>query len=50
MAQKPEADWKALNRWFWENTAMSDLFRQVRDRMKSAADPTLDGLAYGIAR
>jgi hypothetical protein len=50
MQQKPAASFQELNGWLWSQTALSDLLRAVRDRMRAEADPKLDALAFGIAR
>lgn len=50
MAQKPDASFQELARWFWGETAVSNLLRAVRDRMKAIGDPKLDAIAFGIAR
>jgi hypothetical protein len=50
MQQKPAASFQELNEWLWSETALSNLLRRVRDRMRSAGDPKLDAIAFGIAR
>jgi hypothetical protein len=50
MQQKPAASFQELNRWLWGETALSNLLRAVRDRMRAQRDPQLDALAFGIAR
>lgn len=50
MTRSPERDFQALARWFWGETALADLLRRVRDRMKASGDPALDATAFGIAR
>lgn len=50
MQQKPAASFQELNVWLWSETALSNLLRQVRDRMRKENDPRLDAIAYGIAR
>jgi len=50
MQQKPAESFQDLNRWLWSETALSNLLRGVRDRMRAAGDPKLDALAFGIAR
>ena len=50
MQQKPDASFQELNRWLWSETALSNLLRSVRDRMRAQADPKLDAIAFGIAR
>ena len=50
MAQTGERDFQAIARWFWGETALADLLRRIRDRMKATGDPALDAVAFGIAR
>jgi hypothetical protein len=50
MQQKPDASFQELNRWLWSETALSNLLRAVRDRMRAEGDPKLDAIAFGIAR
>jgi hypothetical protein len=50
MQQKPEASSQELNEWLWGQTALSNLLRAVRDRMRAEGDPKLDAIAFGIAR
>jgi hypothetical protein len=50
MQQKPGASFQELNGWLWSETALSNLLRGVRDRLRSHGDPRLDAIAYGIAR
>jgi hypothetical protein len=50
MAQQPRASYQELYRWLWSETALSGLLQSVRDRLKTSANPTLDQLAFGIAR
>jgi hypothetical protein len=50
MQQKPAATFQDLNAWLWSETALSNLLRAVRDRMRSHGDPKLDAIAFGIAR
>jgi hypothetical protein len=50
MQQKPAASFQELNGWLWSQTALSNLLRGVRDRMRGQDDPKLDALAFGIAR
>jgi len=50
MQQKPTASFQELNAWLWEQTALSNLLRAVRDRLRAQGDPRLDALAFGIAR
>lgn len=50
MQQKPDASFQELNEWLWGETALSNLLRTVRDRMRAQADPKLDAIAFGIAR
>jgi len=48
MHQKPGAGDLEINRWFWSETAMGNLLRDVRDRL--AGDPATSGAAFGVAR
>ena len=50
MQQKPTASFQELNGWLWSQTALANLLRGVRDRMRSQGDPKLDAIAFGIAR
>jgi hypothetical protein len=50
MQQKPAATFQELNGWLWSQTALSNLLRAVRDRMRAQGDPKLDAIAFGIAR
>jgi hypothetical protein len=50
MAQQPRASYQELYAWLWSETALAGLLRAVRDRLKSAGEPALDQLAFGIAR
>jgi hypothetical protein len=50
MQQKPSASFQELNGWLWSETALSNLLRAVRDRMRAQGDPKLDAIAFGIAR
>jgi hypothetical protein len=50
MQQKPGASFQELNGWLWSATALSNLLRAVRDRMRAQGDPKLDAIAFGVAR
>jgi len=50
MQQVPAASFQDLNAWLWTETALSNLLRAVRDRMRAQRDPKLDAIAFGIAR
>ena len=50
MQQRPGASFQELNRWLWSETALSNLLRAVRDRMRAQGDAKLDAIAFGIAR
>ncbi|MDQ6675176.1 MAG: hypothetical protein M3069_31320 [Chloroflexota bacterium] len=50
MQQKPRASFQELNRCLWSETALSNLLRAVRDRMRAQGDPKLEAIAFGIAR
>jgi hypothetical protein len=50
MQQTPVASFQELNHWLWTETALSNLLRAVRDRMRAQGDAKLDAIAFGIAR
>jgi hypothetical protein len=50
MEQKPASSFQELNGWLWSETALSNLLRAVRDRMRAQGDARLDAIAFGIAR
>lgn len=50
LAQKPDSTMQQINTWLWSETALADLLRAVRDRLKAASDPKLEAVAFGIAR
>lgn len=50
MQQEPAASFQELNSWLWTETALSNLLRAVRDRLRAQGDPKLDAIAFGIAR
>jgi hypothetical protein len=50
MQQKPGASFQDLNGWLWSKTALSNLLRAVRDRMRAQGDAKFDAIAFGIAR
>jgi len=50
LQQKPSADMQDINRWLWGETALGNLLRAVRDKMKAAGDPQLEAIAFGLAR
>ena len=50
MQQHPSDSFQELNRWLWEDTALSQLLVGVRNRMKATGDPALDAISFGIAR
>ena len=50
MQQQPSAGFQELNTWLWSQTALSNLLRAVRDRMRAQGDAKLDAIAFGIAR
>jgi hypothetical protein len=50
LQQKPAAPFQELNDWLWSQTALSNLLRAVRDRMRAQGDPKLEAIAFGIAR
>jgi hypothetical protein len=50
LAQYPDADGPRVEAWFWYETAVGDLIRRVRDRVKSSDDPYAQAIAFGISR
>ena len=50
LAQYPDAEGPALESWFWQETAMGDLIRRVRDRVQASGDPYAKTIAFGISR
>ena len=50
MVQYPDAEGPALEAWFWQQTAMGDLIRRVRDRVQAGGDPYATAIAFGISR
>lgn len=50
MQQRPSDTFQELNGWLWSQTALANLLRAVRDRMRAQGDPKLDAIAFGIAR
>ena len=50
LAQYPTADGAQVEAWLWHETAMGDLIRRVRDRVKSSDDPYAQAIAFGISR
>ena len=50
LAQYPNAEGPAVEAWFWQQTAMGDLIRRVRDRMQASDDPYARAIAFGISR
>ncbi len=50
LAQFPDADGARVEAWFWNETAMGDLIRRVRDRVKASDDPNAQAIAFGISR
>ena len=50
MVQQPNASFQELYTWLWSETALANLLRAVRDRLKADGDPVLDQIAFGIAR
>ena len=50
LAQDPDADGPRIEAWFWYETAMGDLIRRVRDRVKASDDPYAQAIAFGISR
>jgi len=50
LAQYPADDGPRVEAWFWYETAMGDLIRRVRDRVKASDDPYAQAIAFGISR
>jgi hypothetical protein len=50
LVQHPDEDGPRIEAWFWYETAMGDLIRRVRDRVKSSDDPYAQAIAFGISR
>jgi hypothetical protein len=50
LAQYPDDDGQRVETWFWHETAMGDLIRRVRDRVKASDDPYAQAIAFGISR
>ena len=50
MAQRPNATEEEIHTWFWGETVISKLIRDVAERMKETDDPELKSFAYGVAR
>ena len=50
LAQHPNADGARVEAWLWHETAMGDLIRRVRDRVKASDDPYAQAIAFGISR
>jgi hypothetical protein len=50
LAQYPGDDGPRIETWFWRETAMGDLIRRVRDRVKASDDPYAQAIAFGISR
>jgi hypothetical protein len=49
LVQHPDDDGQRIERWFWFETAMGDLIRRVRDRVKASDDPYAQAIAFGIS-
>jgi len=50
LVQHPDDDGQRIETWFWSETAMGDLIRRVRDRVKASDDPYAQAIAFGISR
>jgi hypothetical protein len=50
MAQKPATLESDLHAWFWGETALGQLLPAVAQRMNALDDPTVQAVAYAIAR
>src|SRR5262249_33204821 len=50
LAMKPAAGGDDIARWFWAETAMGRLLRDVRARLDASDDPRWKAAAFGVAR
>ena len=50
MMMKPNDTGRDVANWFWGETALGDLVREVKAKMESSEDPVMKGAGYGIAR
>jgi hypothetical protein len=50
MVMKPNETGADIARWFWGETALGGLIRQVKVKMEASDDPAMKGAGYGIAR
>jgi hypothetical protein len=50
MVMMPNASGDDIARWFWGETALAQLLRQVKERLESSDDPSMKSVAFGIAR
>jgi hypothetical protein len=50
MQQQPSAAFQELNTWLWSQTALSNLLRAARDRMRAPGDARLDAIALVSSR
>ena len=50
MMQRPQSSEAEIHTWFWGETAAGQLVATIATRMKEAGDPSLERIAFGIAR
>jgi hypothetical protein len=50
MIMRPNDTGAGIANWFWGDTALGDLIRQVKAKMESSEDAAMKGAGYGIAR
>jgi len=50
MAQRPKANEEEIHTWFWRETAIAQLIKDVAKRMNETDDAELKSFAYGLAR
>ena len=50
MTQRPNANEEEIHTWFWGDTAIAMLIRDVAKRMNETDDAELKSFAYGLAR
>ena len=50
MAQRPDGSDVDIHTWFWSDTAMGKLVMSLAEYMRNHPDPSVNTVAYGIAR
>jgi hypothetical protein len=50
LAMAPDDRGEEVARWFWGETALAVLLREVGERLTATGEPALERLAYGIVR